>query len=303
MDDLFNFTVFLPVIGVLEVLTIVLSILFMHYSAKYRNQQLSLAWYICGVLFGFWTLIIFLIKRKDFPGPNTKVCSQCGKEFADSFQICSDCLIELPTINEEEKKKEKKLSKVFGILIIIMLIAAVTTGIIWGATMTDSIIDSLDDMSIDYIERIPVDGIYYDKTGESYNDDQSVLLYDKDGKIYSFSVEEVVNEEDEFFSYNEYYYVSEDGEKYFIYDCYVTEDGWFYCDKGGLLELFEEDTSSMTEEELDEYYNNLMELYDKEYKYYDYPYADNDGNIYYRADEASWNEKGELITAENDIVK
>jgi len=36
------------------------------------------------------------------------------------------------------------------------------------------------------------------------------------------------------------------------------------------------------------------------YKYYDTPYCDEDGNIYYWAAEASWNENGELITAKND---
>ena len=57
----------------------------------------------------------------------------------------------------------------------------------------------------------------------------------------------------------------------------------------------------MTQEELDEYYNDYIASYDEGYRYYNYPYVDAEGNIYFCAYEASWNEKGELITAENDI--
>ena len=35
-------------------------------------------------------------------------------------------------------------------------------------------------------------------------------------------------------------------------------------------------------------------------RYYEDRYIDEEGNLYYYADEVSWNEKGEIITAEND---
>lgn len=301
MEELLDLAIFFPVIGALEVLCIVFSILFMHYSAKHRNYQLSLSWYICGVLFGLWTVIIFLIKRKDFPGPKTKACYQCGRKFPDTFQMCSNCLIDLPEIKPEEKEKQRKISRGFGTAVIVTYIAALIVGIIMGVTVSKSFFDTLAD--IDYVERIAVNGVYYDKKGKCYNNDQNVALYDKEGRIYTYTVEEIKNEEDEFFNFDEYYFVRDDGEKYSFYDCYVTEGGWFYCDKGGFLEPFEEDTSSMSEEELDAYYKEQLEDNCAAYKYYDYPYTDKDGNVYYRADEASWNEKGELITAENDITK
>ena len=294
--------ILIPVISVLELLAIVFSVLFMHYSAKHRNHQLSVGWYICGFLFGFWTLITFLVKRRDFPGPDAKICYRCSEKYPENEQTCAKCLIELPEINTEEKAKEKKRSKTYGTLLIITLIVLTVSCIAMGVLIGKDVYETLSDPGLDYIERISVNNVYYDKKGKSYDDAQNVVLYDKKGRVYSFTVEEVVNEEDEFFNYNEYYYVREDGEKYFSYDCYVTEDGWFYCDKGGLLELVEEDTASMSEEELDEYYDNLLESED-EYKYYDYAYKDKNGTIYYSADEASWNEKGELITSENDVVK
>lgn len=303
MEAFENLMILIPIISILELLSIVFSILFMHYSAKHRNHQLSVGWYICGFLFGIWTLIVFLIKRKDFPGPKTKVCYQCGRKFPDSFQMCSNCLIDLPVINEEQKKKDEKLTKIFGTAVIVTIVAALITGILSGFLFAKEIMEDPDFGFLDDDNRIAVGGVFYDKKGNSYDEWDKVILYDKDNRTYTYTIEEPENAEDDLFAIPDYYYIRDDGEKYFTYDCYVSEDGWFYCDKGGLLELVTEDTSAMSEEELNEYYNSLLESEDSGYKYYDYAYKDKNGKIYYSADEASWNEKGELITAENDVVK
>lgn len=294
MEELLDFVAYLPVIAVLEVLCVVFSILFMHYSAQHRNQKLSLGWYICGVLFGLWTVIIFLIKRKEFPGPNIKICEQCGDKYPESFQMCSRCLIDLPQINVEEKYKQKKLSKIFGVGLVITYISTLIVGIVMGATA----FSDFDDF-FDMTDRIAVNGVFYDKKGNSYEDEKSVLLYDEDDRIYTYTEVEITEDD---WSYVEYYYVRDDGKKYSAYDCYVTEDGWFYCDMAHTFEMYDPDTENMSEEELDAYYQESIEAAESEYRYYEYnKYMDKDGNIYYNASEASWNEKGELITAENDI--
>ncbi|MBQ9914452.1 MAG: hypothetical protein IJO73_09525 [Clostridia bacterium] len=301
MDLFENLMLLIPIISVLELLTIIFSILFMHYSAKHRNHQLSVGWYICGFLFGICTLIVFLVKRKDFPGPETKVCYQCGRKFPDSFQMCSNCLIDLPVIAKEEKEKQRKLTKIFGAAVIVTLTAVLITGIASGFLFAKEIIEDPFSGLLGEDNRISVGGVFYDKKGNSYDQWDKVILYDEENRTYTYTVEEPENTEDELFALADYYYVRDDGEKYFTYDCYVSEDGWFYCDKGGLLEIVTEDTASMSEEELDEYYNSLLEAEDSEYRYYDYAYKDKNGKIYYSADEASWNEKGVLITAENDV--
>ena len=56
----------------------------------------------------------------------------------------------------------------------------------------------------------------------------------------------------------------------------------------------------MSQEELDAYYQLQVNQEGDGYRYYYEYLVDEDGNIYYDAFEASWNEKGELITAEND---
>lgn len=91
MEGILDLMIFAPVMSILQLLSIIFALLFMHYSAQYRNQKLSVGWYICGFLFGLWTVLVFLIKRKDFPGPDKKVCYQCGDKYPDSFQMCSRC--------------------------------------------------------------------------------------------------------------------------------------------------------------------------------------------------------------------
>lgn len=65
----------------LNILVIIFGELFMHYSSRYRNHKLSVAWYVCGVIFGVWTVIAFIFMRKNLPGPNVKACEQCGARY------------------------------------------------------------------------------------------------------------------------------------------------------------------------------------------------------------------------------
>lgn len=292
-----SMAVYIPVVVVLEFLLVLFSLLFMYYSAKHKNQKLSAGWYVCGILFGFWTIMVFLIKRKDFPGENAKVCAQCGDVYLKEVVQCPKCGTYLPEVNAAEKKKHKKLSCIFGAAIIVTFVAAIAVGIIFGAMFSEDVIG---DALLDESYRIAVNGVYYDKLGNGYEDETAVLLYDEEGRIYTYTLEKITDKEDDFFSYEEEYYVRDDGKKYLAYDCYVTQDGWFYCDKAQALELYSPDTSNMSQEELDAYYEENMALYEADYKYYDYPYEDSEGNLYYDAIEASWNENGELITAKND---
>ena len=292
---LIGLSVFAVLTAVLSTAAIVFTLVYMHYYSKYANKKLSVLWYVFAVLFGGITLIVFLIEKKSFPGPDTKVCNQCGDRFASAFQICPKCLIELPVNNAVQKLKYKKISKISGIAVIITYVLSLIAGIILGAFMSDYITEY---EYGDVHNRIAVNDVFYDKKGIAYENEDDVLLYDEEGRIYSLISEA---DEDEPF-YEEYYYVRDDGEKYFLYDCYVSEDGWFFCDKAMQLVPYEEDTSSMTEEELDEYYNSLLES-DYGYRYYDYPSVDKNGTLYYYAYEASWNSYGELITAENDTTR
>lgn len=308
MEQFSSMMTFYPLISIISLATTAFCILFMHFSAQHRNHKLGIGWYICGVLFGPWTVLVFLLKRKDFPGPDLKVCPSCGNRCPVNYEVCNRCLVELPEINTEEKAKQKKLSKIFGIGIIVTYVVSVIIGAVMAASMAKNIMDIVGNYEnyedyYGYIEddRMAVNGVFYDKKGNSYENEDDVLLYDKEGRTYTYTEEKVTAEEG--YEYEEYYYVRDDGEKYYEYDCYVTADGWFYCDKGDLLEYYEPDTENMTKEEIDAYYKEQMALDEAPYKYYNYYLVDKKGNIYYCAYEASWNEKGELITAKNDITE
>ena len=95
----------LAISGIIEIFCTASLLLFMHFSAKYRNYKLSLGWYIAGFLFPLITVFVFLSKRKKFPGPKMKVCPICGDKYPEVYQVCGRCLIELPENQQEEKKK------------------------------------------------------------------------------------------------------------------------------------------------------------------------------------------------------
>ncbi len=302
-SEIFRFS---PILSIIGIMTTAFCVLFMHFSAQHRNHKLGIGWYICGVIFGPWTVLVFLLKRKDFPGPNLKVCPSCGNRCPLSYEVCNRCLVELPDINTEEKAKQKKLSKIFGIGIVVTEIVSIIIGAVMGAAMAKSIFEMAGDYDYSVYDeeyRIAVDGVFYDKKGNSYEKGSDVVLYDAEGRTYTYTVEEVSDEDGPVFYQSEEYYVRDDGEKYFAYDCYVTSEGWFYCDKAYTLEYFYPDTEKMTQEELDAYYQLQVNQEGDGYRYYYEYLTDEKGNIYYNADEASWNEKGELITAENDTTR
>lgn len=290
MNFVITMVIFAVVIFALQLASDVFGILFMHYTASYKNKKLSPAWYVCGALFGLITVLVFLVKSKDFPGEDTKVCPQCGDRFYSRFEICPKCLVELPAINSEGKQKQKKLGKIFGVMVIVCYLLMGAAGFI-----SNAVINNID--WEDYGFRIAVDGVYYDKQGNSYENEEDVLLYDEEGNAYFYTA--IPSDIDPLSE--DYYYMNEAGDRFYEFDCYVTEEGWFYCDKRGSLVPFEVDYDSMTDEELDAYYESQLDQLHEEYRYYDYPYTDDEGNLYYCAYEASWNEKGELILAHNDV--
>ncbi|MBQ6930950.1 MAG: hypothetical protein IJN38_02375 [Clostridia bacterium] len=302
MEEFFNsFDGYFGVLSVLEILVKLFTLLFMHYSAKSRNKKLKGSWYVCGVLFSFWTLVVFLIRRSDFPGEEAKHCKLCGEIYLKEAEHCPKCSVELAESDKAEKQKQKKISRIFFALLVVTSVTSTVFSFAFGEDAVEELLGEewFDEEMLDESSRIAVDGVFYDKTGNSYENENDVLLYDEEGRIYTYTLETTQNEHD-LFPYEEEYYVRDDGKKYLAYDCYVTQDGWFYCDKACELEMYYVDLSTLSKEELDAYYEENVEMAERDYKYYDYPYTDEEGNLYYDANEASWNEKGELISAEND---
>lgn len=297
----------------IQLICTALLILFMHFSAKYRNYKLSIGWYIAAFFFPLITVFVFLSKRKKFPGPKMKVCPVCGDKYPEVYQVCGRCLIELPENKAEEKEKENRTAKIFGW----------TFGVIYGAASVLTVavavmtcmyifqsVGSLDDIMSDSYRIACVnengEKVYYDKEGNSYEKGTDVLIYGKKGEAYTYELIDEIEENGTYASY----YINEDGERFDSINCYVDEDGYFFYDEEAMLFYNDNPDAPYAEEDSDEEdsesFTDMIDLFMDEilgiadYKYYLGFYIDEDGNKYYWAEEASWNEKGELITAEND---
>ena len=294
-----NVAIFSPIISVLQILSFVFVILYMNYTAKYKNHDLSVAWYILAVFFPVPVAIAFALKSKKFRHENTKVCSQCGDKYPETFTMCSRCLIELPELDDPKRMKKKKLGKIFCGAFWVVTVATVVTFVLLFTTIieeTMSMVGEFDSSSRISITTVAGETLYFDREGEVYQTSDEVPLYGRDGEVYSRTLKEV---EDEVFggTYKTAFYVDSKGNEYDPYNCYVDEEGYFFFDEDFEIVWDDSDYDYEAEEDIE----NLDDWFDEDnYRYYDEVYVDGEGNIYYYADEASWNEKGELITAEND---
>ncbi len=298
-----NVAIFSPILSVLNILTLVFLILYMNYTAKYKNHELSVAWYILAFFFPLPVAIAFAIKSKKFRHENTKVCSQCGDKYPETFTMCSRCLIDLPELDDPKRMKKKKLGKIFCVLFWIVTVLSVIAIAALMVTVFNQTMDMLDDTATSY--RIGItdengETVYYDKEGNTYTDPYAVLIYGKNGEVYTYTtVDDTSASEEDAFYFETQVYVDQDGNEYDVYNCYVDAEGYFFYDEN--YEIIWDDSVYDYEQdeefELDDY---DLWYEDENYRYYQDRYFDGEGNTYYYADEVSWNEKGEIITAEND---
>jgi hypothetical protein len=297
-----NVAVFSPIISALNILSVVFVILYMHYTAKYKNQDLSVAWYIFGFFFDVPTAIVFAVKSKKFRHENTKVCSQCGDKYPETFSMCSRCLIDLPELDDQNRMKKKKLGKIFCILFwVVSVISVVVIGMLM-ATVVDQTIDLLDEsFSSHRIGFTDENGetVYYDKEGNTYTDPNAVLIYGKNGEVYTYTTIEDADEGEDAFYFENTVYIDEEGNEYDPYLCYVDEDGYFFYDENYEIVWDDSDYDYEADDEFEVDFEELL-TQDDTYRYYQDRYTDNQGKLYYYADEVSWNENGEIIIAEND---
>ena len=282
--------------GVLTMLQRAFAMLYMHFTAKYKNQDLSPGWYIFAFFFPVLAGIVFAVKSKRFRHENTKVCSQCGDKYPETFSMCSRCLIELPDLDDPKRMQKKKLGKIFALVLAVITVVTIVLYVVVGVAMVKETLElsEFDESNRIAIETIAGETFYFDKEGEVYYQGDQVPLYGRDGEIYTRIIKEV---EDEAFggTYETAFYVDSNDNEYDPFNCYVDEEGYFYYDEDFII------TWDDSDYDYDADLEDCEEWFDEEnYRYYQDRYVDEEGKIYYYADQASWNEKGELITAEND---
>ncbi len=282
----------------ISILATVLLILHINYFFKAHSRSITAGYVLGAIFFPLITAIVFACKKNDYKTDNYKICVSCGNKYPKEFVMCDSCLIDLPEKNEAESSRYLKLHKRCQVGFWVVYVISIVASVVYIGGIVGGIMGDMGDM---WSLRISVknengDMVFYDKKGNEYETEDDVIIYDKDGNEYVYKIieevcEDVVTEEgettEEPWTYEEYYYVDQNGEKFISYSCYVDEEGYFYFDEKDELDI------GYDEEEF--YYDDV-----ESYKYYKYPMVDKEGNRYYSADEASWNEKGELILENND---
>ena len=275
---------------ILAALTRVFSILYIVFSCKHYNEDLSVGSCILAVFFPLIAVIIQLSRKKHFQGEGMKICRQCGEKLPPSFEVCPRCLASLDPYDEKKSNSSKTLSTVMlGVFSVSKAVLVISVVLLVGIC-TKSILDTTNDMVRQYQRvSVTVDGkqMYFDKKGNSYENEEDVVLYAKDGTKYIYDADT-------------YCYVSDKNEEFEIDYCYVDSDGWFYYDEDGSLicktpdvaDDVNEDFYSMKDKSIEEYLSGILSLDDFR------TYYDEKGNRYCAAAVASWNEKGELITTD-----
>lgn len=207
----------------MSILATVLLILNMHYFFKAQSRSLT-AGYILGAIFlPLITAIVFACKKESYKTDNYKICVSCGNKYPKEFVMCDSCLVDLPEKNEAESAHYIKLHKRCQAGFWVALVVSTIIGVVYLAGMTSSIMgDMLWSLRIS-VENENGDMVFYDKKGNEYENEDDLIIYDKDGNEYVYQIieevcEDIVTEEgettEESWTYDEYYYVDQNGEKF-----------------------------------------------------------------------------------------
>lgn len=277
-DFMQNFMQVYGVALVYSALILIFKVLFMvaiGYDCKSRGDSRQAMWMVLCFFFPLIAGVVYGCTRNKNNSGFTKTCPECGGVWGADANFCPNCRNSNMILNAPmDSAKNKSTSKVFfgvsvafyigaviAYVVFIMSIVSIAIGTVdyaldYGMTQLEDLAD--DDIHYGYY----VDGntLYYDREGNSYSDDEDVSYYDEDGTIYKY-------DEDD------YSFVSQTGERYDDFYCYVNRDGYFYFDS----QDYHNFTPAIT------YYDSADE------------FRDEDGNVYYYANDVSWDSEGNLV--------
>lgn len=286
--------VLITLIKILSIVSIVFAVLYIEFSCRYYNEKAGAGLYILAVFFPLIAVIVQLVRSKHFQGAGMKRCRQCGEKLPPSYEVCPRCLAPLDAYDENKNNRDKKLSRVMLTVFWIVKAVSVACIVVISAFFLSSAFSALSESS-SFPQRIPftVDGkeVYYDKKGVSYDDAEDVILYAKDGTKY------VYDEDAEC-------YIDENSEEYECAYCYVDVDGWFIYDSDDSFTYVVPNEDSLTDYDDKDFLGmNFRDLFSEAFSFSGYEvWCDEDANVYYWADTASWNENGGLITEQYEAM-
>lgn len=248
----FYYSIPTSVFTAFSVIERVACVLMIFFSSKYRSGFPKAGWYIFALFFPTLAGVVFIIKRKEMGAPDMKACPVCKSKYPKDFTYCHKCNIEL----DEYNPKKKQAQKVFALLFAVLFIAStLTTTIIDAGVLIDEIFSGEE---LDGEEPgIAVDGVYYDRNGNSYLSFYEVPLYTKDGEcfIYSNATERYESKSDSLA----------------VHECVIDKNGYVAEKAADELEYFPDESDDFEH------------------------YEDKDKNRYYPVTLIGWNEKGQVL--------
>lgn len=258
----------------------VCAILFIHFSGKYRNAKLEIKWYILAFFFPLITAVVYLSKRKRYKKIEYKVCGNCGDLYPQNYEICTRCLAELPDFEPKKKVQQKTLATVFLCLFFFVYIFDFVSGFVVVSDVLNSFGQAVTAESRIGFEDSEGNFVYYDRNGEEYYDELDLIIYDREGNMYYYTYDGGI---DCFYKDDGEVSIWEEDDVIPVYNLLVDAEGY-------MVDVSDRDDITLIIDESTEY----------QY-YFDAPYTDEEGNLYYSPMYASWNEKGELITSAEQV--
>ncbi|MGN1194067.1 MAG: hypothetical protein ACI4SB_01140 [Acutalibacteraceae bacterium] len=284
----------ITLIKIVNIASIIFAVLYIVFSCRYYNEKVSASMYFLAVIAPLIAVIVQLSRKKHYQGEGMNVCRQFGEKVPPTYEVCPRCLVPLEPYVEENKNKDKKLSRIMLTVFWIGKAVSIVCIVVISAFSLSSAFSALSESDgIEQRMSFNVDGqeVYYDKKGISYDAPADVVLYARDGTKYVYDSDTAC-------------YIGENNDEYESAYCYVDSKGWFYYDADDSLiygdpesdDLDYYDDETFLAMDFSDLFTDMFSLTGNEVWY------DEDGNVYYWADTASWNEKGELITVQYEAI-
>ncbi len=256
-------------------------------DCKAKNIAAKASYTIATFFFPVLAGIIYAVKRKTAQKA-FKICKTCGKRVGAHTNTCPSCggLF----LAEYKPPKEKLLKTISIILCVIAVAGEAVYMVIDLPSQIDEVKEMISDNAdydgeveneYDYDDDIELGSseLYYDRDGRAYSNESSVLYFSESEESYKYIAEEncFIN--------------TESGNKIQSDDSYVNGEGYFCIIKEGMTHL-EDDPYTYTISAGTDGTQPVT---------VDVTFSDEEGNIYYRATEATWNYSGETLICGNTL--
>ncbi|MDE5604812.1 MAG: hypothetical protein K2I73_04425 [Eubacterium sp.] len=234
------------------ILSIVSIIIAVSNDSKGRGVKNRELWTRRTLLSPFIIGLVYYFQKDSLETEAAKICVNCGADFDDNKYVCPNCRGTQYTFGEVPNKavylaKAKKWAKI-SVISFVVYIVMMASVFVAAAVLPEPEPENIESDACHFV--YVVDGVdtYYDMLGNSYNDPNDVLYYDRFGNVYQY------HRENGTFTCNGY--------EYFSYSSYVDKNGYFVYDDNRTLTYV--DIGEWMDSDNNIYYNYFCASWDSE---------------------------------------